>query len=853
MQLVSSLRRLGAQEIAAAVIALLLILIGREMIVLLAQPFIAAASRAVMAGATPATLERLQTSALHVELILSGLVALCGSALAAAAAMATSRGLVRAADPVGVGALVSLLVLVLSLLLGFRSWPATIFPPVPWMIAIAVPGLLLGLPLGGGQAMREAYSPGVVAGLGAIGAVTIAAILLVPHLLPSVSPGSRLQPLAIRPPAVSETVAPAFRPVTIDGQPEPPNAGSGDPLPGAGASPPPQTPDSFPLGQGSTGQLYDGPDIEAVSAIVARPDQAVTIRGSRLGRFHPYDGLSPYLRIRDLTQGWAAGMRGARFVDAATLSVGDWSDSEITLCGFSGALPQPGDQIEIQLWNPQTALGPATFDTTVRDGTGNPCTAGRAGRAATVPSAAPAGPSCLYPVERPCGRTKWEPGDPGPMCGYLVSRACRRASDDTEDWSIVGQALDLRLAGAWHVPGHISGSNVTVSADSIQVDGRITDNRRVSLTASHGVVIYGRAGSGCGSGAAIEKSSGVALAGQSIRIDGGIGGKSAVDLDAPDGSIELSAGRSAGCPADTGIGDESRVTAKAKSIRLDGSLVGSIASLAAPDGEVTLTGSRSLSGCSNDGTIAFGSSATIIARQIRIEGGINGSAANLNALDGAVALAFDTGPCQGGGGIDGGSQVTITAGSIRIDGKIGGGSTATLAAINGGVAVGGTDGQCPPGAAIGDRSTATITGDSIEIVGPIYAGSNATLQALRGPASVSDNPNPTCHAPGDVGRDSKVRIEARSIRIDGAIRAATLVELTSGDAVAIGRGVLDGAHVTIRAKGSIVIGGPVAGPGTEVRWCGPSLVVHGPLLNRAEVTKLPDCAFPGEALEERAE
>lgn len=114
------------------------------------------------------------------------------------------------------------------------------------------------------------------------------------------------------------------------------------------------------------------PVISSVSAIEPKPNQVVVIKGHGLG-IHTYyaNGDTPFIAIRDTTSRWAAGRLIPANWDEVTLNVASWTDSEIVVTGFAGAYGQhwwklnPGDQIEVAVWNPETGTGPATYELTV--------------------------------------------------------------------------------------------------------------------------------------------------------------------------------------------------------------------------------------------------------------------------------------------------------------------------------------------------------------------------------------------------------------------------------------------------------------------------------------------------------
>ncbi len=85
----------------------------------------------------------------------------------------------------------------------------------------------------------------------------------------------------------------------------------------------------------------------------------LTISGSGFGSQAAFDGTSPYIDVYDVTQDFHAGGTG----DAVGLEVTNWTDSELTVAGFSGWAygdwpyqAQPGDTIEVTVSNPGTGL-----------------------------------------------------------------------------------------------------------------------------------------------------------------------------------------------------------------------------------------------------------------------------------------------------------------------------------------------------------------------------------------------------------------------------------------------------------------------------------------------------------------
>lgn len=114
------------------------------------------------------------------------------------------------------------------------------------------------------------------------------------------------------------------------------------------------------------------PVISSISRIEPKANQVIVIKGYGLG-VHTYygNGDTPFIAIRDKTSRWAAGRLIPENWDEVTLNVAYWTDSEIVVTGFAGAYGQhwwklnPGDEIEVAVWNPQTQAGPAIYELTV--------------------------------------------------------------------------------------------------------------------------------------------------------------------------------------------------------------------------------------------------------------------------------------------------------------------------------------------------------------------------------------------------------------------------------------------------------------------------------------------------------
>jgi hypothetical protein len=111
------------------------------------------------------------------------------------------------------------------------------------------------------------------------------------------------------------------------------------------------------------------PKINAVGTFQAAATQTVEITGSCFGTGNTSSGAdTPYFRISDLTAGWNACWTGDPNTDQVTCDISSWANQKIIFSGFTGVYGQngwaisAGDQIEIQVWNPQSGEGPSTYE-----------------------------------------------------------------------------------------------------------------------------------------------------------------------------------------------------------------------------------------------------------------------------------------------------------------------------------------------------------------------------------------------------------------------------------------------------------------------------------------------------------
>jgi hypothetical protein len=120
------------------------------------------------------------------------------------------------------------------------------------------------------------------------------------------------------------------------------------------------------------------PKIDSVGPFAATATQTVEITGSCFGTGNTSSGAdTAYFRISDLTAGWNACWTGDPGTDSVACNVSSWTNNEITFSGYTGDygdgswVVNSGDLIEIQVWNPQSGKGPATYEVTASGGCPN--------------------------------------------------------------------------------------------------------------------------------------------------------------------------------------------------------------------------------------------------------------------------------------------------------------------------------------------------------------------------------------------------------------------------------------------------------------------------------------------------
>ena len=174
--------------------------------------------------------------------------------------------------------------------------------------------------------------------------------------------------LPVSPPPTTLPVSPP--PTTLPVSPPPTTLPVSPPPTTLPVSPPPATPCT--------------PTIATVGAFQANTaTQTVEIGGSCFGTGNTSSGAdTAYFRISDLTAGWNACWTNDPGTDLVTCDVSSWTNQEITFSGYTGDYGQSGyvvtegDDIEVQVWNPQSGNGPAICQIVAGSGAPANCSGG---------------------------------------------------------------------------------------------------------------------------------------------------------------------------------------------------------------------------------------------------------------------------------------------------------------------------------------------------------------------------------------------------------------------------------------------------------------------------------------------
>lgn len=128
------------------------------------------------------------------------------------------------------------------------------------------------------------------------------------------------------------------------------------------------------------------PKINTVGPTGGHGITGVAITGSCFGTGNGSAAAdTAYFRITDLTAGWNGCWTGDPGTDSVTCNISSWISTSIVFNGFDGAygegswVAQAGDQLEFQVWNPQSGKGPATCDVIADNTATTYCSAGSAG------------------------------------------------------------------------------------------------------------------------------------------------------------------------------------------------------------------------------------------------------------------------------------------------------------------------------------------------------------------------------------------------------------------------------------------------------------------------------------------
>ena len=181
--------------------------------------------------------------------------------------------------------------------------------------------------------------------------------------------------------------------VTVTGTPNLAGGDTNSPAPGIPSSPRRVRGSSSPSSPGGGGvsspspstptspsPLPCTPDITAVGPFQANGSQTVVIDGSCFGTGNTTSATdTAYFEISDLTTGWNACFADSQVEDYVTCNVSSWTDNYITFSGYTGYygngswVVNNGDNIEIQVWNPQSGNGPATCQVVAGSGSPTHC------------------------------------------------------------------------------------------------------------------------------------------------------------------------------------------------------------------------------------------------------------------------------------------------------------------------------------------------------------------------------------------------------------------------------------------------------------------------------------------------
>jgi hypothetical protein len=115
-------------------------------------------------------------------------------------------------------------------------------------------------------------------------------------------------------------------------------------------------------------------EITTVGRIYPQQGQSIVIVGHGFGTQNPFNGTSAFLQIHDNTGNWDMGWSGNNDPNPVNVNVKLWNDTLILISGLTGAYGisgrslNPGDNLTVSVWNPQTGKGPASTNVIVQEG-----------------------------------------------------------------------------------------------------------------------------------------------------------------------------------------------------------------------------------------------------------------------------------------------------------------------------------------------------------------------------------------------------------------------------------------------------------------------------------------------------
>jgi hypothetical protein len=148
---------------------------------------------------------------------------------------------------------------------------------------------------------------------------------------------------------------------------------------GSSLSSPGRSGGSSPSSQPSASPPLCTPKIATAGPFEAAGSQTVEVTGSCFGAGNTASAAdTAYFEITDLTKGWSACWTDGPG-DLVTCNISSWTNDGITFSGYTGYYGQggwvvsDGDEIEVQVWNPQSSNGPAACQVVAGSGSATNC------------------------------------------------------------------------------------------------------------------------------------------------------------------------------------------------------------------------------------------------------------------------------------------------------------------------------------------------------------------------------------------------------------------------------------------------------------------------------------------------